>query len=84
MKNKVEDYILVLHNIIPSDLCNAILKEYKNADEWQKANTEGGVQIKVRSCDTIQLSQPFIIQNNKERARLDTCLLYTSPSPRDS
>ncbi len=72
MKNKVEDYILVLHNIIPSDLCNAILKEYKNADEWQKANTEGGVQIKVRSCDTIQLSQPFIIQNNKERARLDT------------
>ena len=71
MKDNIKDYIVVLRNIVSSDLCNAILKEYKNTDEWEKANTAGGVQTKVRSCDTIGMSLPHIMQNNKERARLD-------------
>tara|TARA_R110002012_G_scaffold293093_1_gene488660 strand:- start:87 stop:644 length:558 start_codon:yes stop_codon:yes gene_type:complete len=71
MKYNIKDYIVVLRNIISSDLCDAILKEYKNADEWVKANTAGGVQPKIRNCDTLEISQPFVIQDSKERARLD-------------
>jgi predicted 2-oxoglutarate/Fe(II)-dependent dioxygenase YbiX len=67
----LKDYIVVLKNIVPDELCDAILAEYKNADNWVKAYTGSGVQTKVRSCDTIELSQPFVIQDSEERARLD-------------
>ena len=71
MKDNIKDYIVVLRNIVSLDLCNAILKEYKNADEWQKAHTVGGMLTEIRNCDTLEMSQPFVIQDNKERVRLD-------------
>ena len=67
----LKDYIVVLKNIVPDELCDAILAEYKNADDWVKAHTGSGVQTKIRSCDTIELSQPSVIQDSEERVRLD-------------
>jgi hypothetical protein len=68
----LKDYIVVLKNIVPDELCDAVLAEYSASDEWgETAVGDGKPNKKVRNCDTIQMSQPFVIQDNKERARLD-------------
>lgn len=68
----LKDYIVVLKNIVPDELCNAILTEYSNSDDWEStAVGDGKPNKKIRNCNTIQMSQPFVIQENKERARLD-------------
>ena len=67
----LKDYIVVLKNIVPDELCDVILAEYKNADDWAKAHTGSGVQKKIRNCDTIELSQGFTIKDSKERAKVD-------------
>jgi len=71
MKN-IKDYIVVLKNIIPDELCDAILAEYSNSDDWDAtAVGDGKPNKKVRNCDTIQMSQGFTIRDSEERARLD-------------
>jgi len=67
----LKDYIVVLKNIVPEELSNAILAEYKNADDWTKAITGSGVQKKIRNCDTIELSQGFTIKDSEKRAKID-------------
>lgn len=73
MQNKVEDYILVLRNIIPSDLCDTILDYYGNSDIWTPAGVgrEGNPNKNIRNCDTIEISQPFVMQGIKERVKID-------------
>jgi predicted 2-oxoglutarate/Fe(II)-dependent dioxygenase YbiX len=68
----LKDYIVVLKDIVPDELCDAVLAEYSASDEWgETAVGDGKSNKKVRNCDTIQMSQPFVIRDNKERARLD-------------
>jgi len=68
----IKDYIVVLKNIVPNELCDAILSEYSNSDEWNAtAVGDGKPNKKVRNCDTIQMSERFTIGDHKERARLD-------------
>jgi hypothetical protein len=50
MKN-IKDYIVVLKNIVPDELCDAILAEYSNSDDWIKAGATGDLDNKIRSCD---------------------------------
>ena len=72
MKN-IKDYIVVLKNIVPDELCDAILAEYSNSSIWTPAGvgSEGKAEKKIRNCDTIEISQPFVIQNIKERVKID-------------
>jgi hypothetical protein len=35
MKN-INDYIVVFENVITHSLCDAILEEFNNEEEWQK------------------------------------------------
>jgi Rps23 Pro-64 3,4-dihydroxylase Tpa1-like proline 4-hydroxylase len=69
----LDKYIVVLKNQLTESLCDAILNEYSHTDEW--TSTVIGADAKedktVRNCDTIQLSQPFTIQNNNIRLKLD-------------
>ena len=69
----LKDYIVVLKNIVPDELCDAILAEYSNSSIWTPAGvgSEGKAEKKIRNCDTIEISQPFVIQNIKERVKID-------------
>lgn len=61
----LDKYIVVLKNIVPLDLCDKIIEEYKNCDQWKQAKT--AAQDNSRTCDFIAMS----IQNNEYRKKLD-------------
>jgi len=71
--NKLKDYILVLEDIILDKLCNDILNEYKNSNEWQYASVRGNnINKEVRNCTEINVSSEETINKNlKIRKRID-------------
>jgi predicted 2-oxoglutarate/Fe(II)-dependent dioxygenase YbiX len=80
MKN-IQDYIVVIKNALTSPLCEAILNEYKNSNEWVDAVVGNGASIKkeVRNCKTIGISQPLIIEINKKiRQKLDKYIFLSA------
>jgi hypothetical protein len=74
MKN-VNDYIVVFEDVITHALCDAILNEFSNEEEWEKTvvgGNGGRVDDKVRTAETVVLSYPHVIEKNpKVRAKLD-------------
>jgi predicted 2-oxoglutarate/Fe(II)-dependent dioxygenase YbiX len=72
MKN-VNDYIVVFENVMTHALCDAILKEFSNEEEWVKTTVGSGrVDDKVRTAETIVISYPHVIEKNfKVRQKLD-------------
>jgi predicted 2-oxoglutarate/Fe(II)-dependent dioxygenase YbiX len=71
MKN-INDYILVVPNIVPSELCDAVLTEYKNCADWKKAIVTSGENLNIRNCQTIGISFSSIIEKSQEtRQKLD-------------
>jgi len=71
--NELKDYILVLENILPENLCDDILKEYKNSNEWEDALlVKNTLSKETRNCVRIQISLNEIIEKNKNiRKNLD-------------
>ena len=49
--NELKDYILVLENIIPDKLCNDILNEYENSNEWLDTLIGGKGDINKEEID---------------------------------
>lgn len=72
--NQLTDYIQVFENIIPSELCDAVLKEFNSEKEWVQTIVGGGREDRnIRSATTIVMSYPHVIDVNKSvRAELDT------------
>jgi len=72
-KKNIEDYIQVFENIVSDDLCDRILSEYVNSNDWQPTIIGAGVlDTKIRNTDTIGLSFQAVIQQNPEiRKALD-------------
>jgi len=72
MKN-INDYIVVLENVMTHNLCDVILEEFSNEEEWQKTVVgRGEVNDKIRTAETIIISYPHVIeQNPKVRQKLD-------------
>jgi predicted 2-oxoglutarate/Fe(II)-dependent dioxygenase YbiX len=72
LKN-INDYIVVIKNALTDPLCDAILNEFKNIDEWVDTVVGGGeIKKDIRNCQTIVMSYPQIIQKNKKiRLKLD-------------
>lgn len=63
MKN-VKDYIFTAKGVMTDALCDAILEEYKESDDWQITETP--------ECQTIGLSLDSVIEKNfKTRIKLD-------------
>ena len=74
MKN-LQDYIVILQNIISDELCDIVLAEYKNCDDWIIAAIAGGERLDIRNCRTIGLSFNEVIQKNQEpRKKIDTTI----------
>jgi len=77
--NKLSDYIIVIENAITYALCDAVLAEYKDSDDWIKAITAGVESYQERQCSTIGISFNLIIQKNlKVRKNLDTYLFVSA------
>jgi len=72
MKN-INNYIVTFDGVITDALCDAIINEFSNKEEWQKTVVgEGRVDENVRTAETVVISYPHIIEKNpKVRAKLD-------------
>ena len=65
----LRDYIVVLENIIPDELCDEIIDEYDNDNKWINAVTLTGVNRDIRRCDAINMSDAFIIEQNQDKRK---------------
>jgi predicted 2-oxoglutarate/Fe(II)-dependent dioxygenase YbiX len=71
MKN-LKDYIIVVPDAVPSELCDAVLNEFDNCDGWIAAAIKNGENFNVRNCQQIGVSFSGIIEKNKEtRQKID-------------
>jgi len=69
---ELKDYIFVVSDIVPSELCDAVLSEYKKCDGWVAASVASGEKLNIRNCQTIGVSFNNIIEKNKEaRQKID-------------
>ena len=73
---KLEDYIYIVKNALSLNLCDDILSEFKNSDEWTDTVVgRGEVKKNIRNCQTIGISFANIMQKNKDvRQKLDTAI----------
>lgn len=64
-KRNIEDYVIMFEKIIPNDLCDRILNEYYNCNEWNPAYVDKGrIDTLTRNTNTISLSLPSVIEKN--------------------
>ena len=79
MKN-LSDYIVVFEDVITHALCDAVLAEYKDCDDWINAVVRNDENLNARNCQTIGMSFSSVIEKNQEtRKKLDS-YLYVSAS----
>jgi predicted 2-oxoglutarate/Fe(II)-dependent dioxygenase YbiX len=72
---KLEDYIYVVKNALSHELCDEILNEFINSNEWIDTLTGSGLNKKVRNCQIIGISFSGIIEKNKDtRHKLDNAV----------
>jgi len=63
--NKLEDYIVIFDDVVPHNLCDAIIKEYEPAPEWMDAQVNKGVvQTSIRNVNIISISTQETINKN--------------------
>jgi predicted 2-oxoglutarate/Fe(II)-dependent dioxygenase YbiX len=69
----INDYIVVFESVMTHALCDSILEEFKNEDEWGKTVVGGGrIDETIRTAETIIISYPHVIEKNKKvRQKLD-------------
>jgi len=64
-KKSLEDYIFTLDNVVPEELCNRILEEYRESQFWIPSSVGGGnVDNQIRNCDIINISSDNVLQEN--------------------
>jgi predicted 2-oxoglutarate/Fe(II)-dependent dioxygenase YbiX len=74
--NELKDYIVIINNALPHSLCDDILKEYVDSNEWNQArlNVDNKVIIAKdrRNCFNIHISDNEVISKNFDnRKRID-------------
>jgi predicted 2-oxoglutarate/Fe(II)-dependent dioxygenase YbiX len=74
--NKLEDYIYIVKNALSNEVCDEILDEFVNSDEWVDTVVGSGkIKKDIRNCQTIGISYPYIMQKNNEvRHKLDNAI----------
>jgi hypothetical protein len=60
----LKDYIYVVNNALSDKLCDSILDEYKNSEDWVETKVPGGVDKSIRNCEVIGISWPIIMEKN--------------------
>jgi hypothetical protein len=64
-KTNIEEYIIVLEDIVSEDLCDRILLEYKDSGEWDHpVVADHSVDLTLRNASIIPLSKPSCIEKN--------------------
>ena len=72
---ELKDYLVVMNNIMPPPVADAVLFEYKNCDDWVPAITATGKSDAERQCSTIGISFDNVIKKNQEaRQKIDGML----------
>ena len=80
----LENYVKEFRNIVPEDLCDAIIDEYSNCDDWRGGETGSGLWTDVRNVDEIHISDAGIIRDSQIRRELDDRLFKSIESvPRE-
>ena len=74
--NNLNNYIYIVKNALSLSLCDEILNEFKNSDEWiDTVVGSGTIQKNIRNCETIGISFPSVIQKNSDvRHKLDNAI----------
>ena len=72
----IKDYIVVMNNIMPSSIIEAVLTEYKDSNDWLEAEIKNGMDINIRNCQVIGISSAPIIQKNEEQRKKIDSLLF--------
>lgn len=81
MSLDLRDYIMVIEDAITPALCDALLQEYGEADDWVNTvvGSNGVFDQTTRNANTIIMSQDFIIERNpKIRKKLDRYVFATA------
>jgi Rps23 Pro-64 3,4-dihydroxylase Tpa1-like proline 4-hydroxylase len=72
----LKEFIHVIDDVLPKDLCDKILKEYSNSSDWNNAqigDKNNPVNTDVRNCKIISISSKDIIGKNYDyRKQLDS------------
>jgi len=73
IKKNLEDYIVVLDDIIPNDLCDRVVNEYKNSPEWDLAQVGNNTtDTNYRNVHSLFIStSEVILKNQNVRKKLD-------------
>jgi Rps23 Pro-64 3,4-dihydroxylase Tpa1-like proline 4-hydroxylase len=69
----LEEYIFTLDNVVPEELCNRILEEYRESNLWNATMVgDGSIDNRIRNCDVISMSEVRILEENLDiRKKLD-------------
>jgi len=72
-KKSLEDYIFTLDNVVPNELCDRILKEYRDCSFWTPTSVgNGNVNDQIRNCDVINISENIVVEKNFDiRKKID-------------
>jgi len=72
-KKSLEDYIFTLENVVPEELCDRILEEYRECSFWTPTSIGyGDTNSEIRNCDIVNISQEVVVEQNPEvRRQLD-------------
>lgn len=77
----LENYILIVENVITDKLCSEIFNEYEKAADWRAATVgnTGNANNDIRKCHAINMSDSNVIKNNQEtRKKIDDYLYIAS------
>lgn len=69
----IEDYILILDDIVSDSLCKQVIEEYEPTSLWSEATMRGNVVNKnLRNLNAIDISSFYAIQQNPSiRGKID-------------
>jgi len=79
VSNLIDQYIVIVDNVVPHDLCDAIIKEYENDNSWDYPGTKSGIAKNTRNVNAISISHSETISHNPDiRSELDACLFKSA------
>ena len=63
---KLENYIHVENDAIPTEFCDEIIREYENSDDWVPGTVNDYNIAQSRKCEAVYLSTDPVIEKNQE------------------
>lgn len=66
MFTDLREYILIIENIVPEELCDEILSEFNTDSNWKNTVTGSGLARDIRRCDAIHITDKNVIQQNQD------------------